>query len=211
VNDAKLQKILSAQRARKRTVSSASAKTPTEVISTLFAAFFMMVVIPAAFTAVIPRMTVELKRDAFGVSVRTCAHTLLFVPFYCQQEQGVTKVELELHEGERVGYNPQLSEAMNQSQRRERSADNAVIYFVGSGEGASVMIELDRIDDVQAQAQKFIDSKTGNALSFSFFAHSAGLYVGGLMSLFALLFPPLFGLAIVRGVLARPYWPFDCC
>jgi hypothetical protein len=191
------------------THSTAKRSSKHADFSTLFSAFLILVVIPGAFTAVLPRMTVEMQRDASGVSVQTCTHALLFVPYYCQHEQAVTRVVLELHKGERVPYNPQLREGMNQAHRRGQTADNAVIYFFGSGEGASVMIAPERMDDVQAQAQTFIDSKVGNTLSFSFFAHSAGLYVGGLLSLFALLFPPLLGLAIVRRVLDRPYWPFD--
>ncbi len=71
------------------------------------------------------------------------------------------------------------------------------------------MIELERMEEVQVKAQTFIDNQESGALPFSFYAHAAGFYVGGFLSLFALLFPPLLGLAIVRRVLGQPYWPFD--
>ena len=178
-------------------------------LSTLFGAFFILIVIPACFTAVTPRTTVELRREASGVSVEACMHTLLFIPYYCQREQGVSKVELEVHEGERVGYNSQLSKEENQLHRRGKTAPNAIIYFVGTGAGADVMIDVGEMEEVQAQAQMFIDSKQGSTQSFTFYAHNAGFYVGGFLTLFSLLFPPLFGLAITRRVLDRPYWPFD--
>jgi hypothetical protein len=178
-------------------------------LSTLFGAFFILIVIPACFTAVTPRTTVELRREASGVSVEACMHTLLFIPYYCQREQGVTKVELEVHEGERVGYNSQLSKEENQLHRRGKTAPNAIIYFVGTGAGADVMIDVGDMDEVQAQAQIFIDSKQDATQSFTFYAHNAGFYVGGFMTLLSLLFPPLMGLAIIRRLLDRPYWPFD--
>lgn len=178
-------------------------------LSTLFGAFFILIVIPACFTAVAPRTTVELQRDASGVSVEACMHTLLFVPYYCQRAQGVTKVELEVHAGERVGYDSQRSAYENQLHRRGTTEANAIIYFVGSGEGADVMIDLGDMEDVQAQAQRFIDAKQGDAQSFVFYAHNAGFYVGAFMTLLSLLFLPLMGLAVVRRVIDRPYWPFD--
>lgn len=178
--------------------------------TTQFGAFLFLVVFPATFTAVAPRATVELQRDTSGVSVTICAHTLFVIPYWCQHEQGVRRVELEFSSGERVGYNAQLSADANRVNRRGKTEDNATIHFFGNGEGASAMVETGRMDEVLAQAQSFIDDRGSRSLGLSFFAHRVmGLYVGGLLSLLVLLWLPLAGLAIVRRVLGRPYWPFD--
>ncbi len=178
--------------------------------TTQFGAFLFLVVFPATFTVVAPRATVQLQRDASGVHVTICAHTLFFIPYWCQRERDVRRVELEFSSGERVGYNAHLSEADNRVNRRGKTEDNATIHFLGAGEGASAMVEVDRMDEVLAQAQGFIDDRNGRSLDLSFYAHRVmGLYVGGLLSLLVLLWLPLAGLAIVRRVLGRPYWPFD--
>lgn len=178
--------------------------------TTQFGAFLFLVVFPATFTAVAPRSTVELRRDASAVSVTVCAHTLFVIPYWCQHEQGVRRVELEFSSGERVGYNAHLSADANRVNRRGKTEDNATIHFLGAGEGASAMVEIGRMDEVLAQAQGFIDDGGSRSLELSFFAHRVmGLYVGGLLSLLVLLWLPLAGLAIARRVLGRPYWPFD--
>jgi len=178
--------------------------------TTQFGAFLFLVVFPATFTAVAPRATVQLQRDASGVHVTICAHTLFFIPYWCQRERDVRRVELEFSSGERVGYNAHLSEEANRVNRRGKTEDNAAIHFLGAGEGASAMVEVDRMDEVLAQAQGFIDDRNGRSLDLSFYAHRVmGLYVGGLLSLLVLLWLPLASLAIVRRVLGRPYWPFD--
>ncbi|MBK6728367.1 MAG: hypothetical protein IPG63_14145 [Xanthomonadales bacterium] len=178
--------------------------------TTQFGAFLFLVVFPATFTAVAPRTTVALQRDASGVRVTTCAHTLFFIPYWCQHERDVRRVELEFSSGERVGFNAHLSEYANRVNRRGKTEDNATIHFLGAGEGASAMVEVDLMDEVLAQAQGFIDDPQSRALDLSFYAHRVmGLYVGGLLSLLVLLWLPLAGLAIVRRVLGRPYWPFD--
>lgn len=178
--------------------------------STQFGAFLLLVLFPAAFTAVSPRNTVHLQRDGDGVRVAVCAHTLFFIPYWCQHERGVRRVELEFSLGERLGYNAQMSEHANQVHRRGDSADNAVIHFLGAGDGASAMIEVGRMDAVLAQVQRFIDDRGSGSLRLSFFGHRGlGLYVGGLLSLLVLLWLPLAGLAIVRRALGRPLWPFD--
>lgn len=178
-------------------------------LSTLFGLFFILILIPACFTAVLPRTTVKLQRQGSGVSVEACMHTLLIIPYYCQTEHGVRKVELEVYEGERVGYNSQLSKAENQRHRRGTTAANAIIYFLGTGPGADVMIDLGSMDEVLARAQMFIDGNDDATHAFTFYAHNAGFYLGIFMTLLASLFPPLIGLTIVRRVLDRPYWPFD--
>lgn len=175
-----------------------------------FGLFLFFVFFPATFTAVAPRATVELKREAAGVSVTTCSHTLFFIPYWCQTERRVARIELELHEGERVGYNAHLSEAMNRVNRRGKTEDSAVIHFLGDGEGASVMIEIGRMNDVLAQAQAFLHDSDREALTLSFFAHRVmGLYVALPISLLVLIYIPLLGLTLVRLALGRPYWPFD--
>jgi len=180
--------------------------------TTHFGLFLFFVIFPASFTAVVPRATVALQRDAAGVQVTLCAHTLFVIPYWCQHEQRAQRVELEVSSGERVGYNAQLSKQANELHRRGYTEDNAVIHFIGEApsEGASAMIEIGRMDDVLAQAQGFIDDPQSSALNLSFYGHRAlGLYVGGGLSLLVLLWMPLAGLAIVRRVLGRPYWPFD--
>ncbi|MGQ0800241.1 MAG: hypothetical protein ACT4NL_09040 [Pseudomarimonas sp.] len=178
--------------------------------TTQFGLFLFFVIFPASFTAVAPRATVELHRDASGVSATVRSHALFFIPYWRQHEQRVTRVELELSQGERVGYNAQLSADMNRVNRRGRTEDSAVIHFLGDGEGASAMIELGRMDAVLAQTQQFLDDPDSTSLSLSFMAHRVmGLYVGGLLSLLVLLYLPLLGLTLTRLLLRRPYWPFD--
>lgn len=180
--------------------------------TTQFGLFVFFVFFPATWTAIAPRSTVELRRDADGVSVSVCAHTLFFIPYYCQQARGVRRIELEFDAGERVGFNSQLSADMNQLHRRGKTEDSAVIHFLtddGSAE-ASAMIELGRMDALLQEAQAFLDDPTRRSLQQSFYAHRIlGLYVGGLFSLLVLLYLPLLGLTLVRRVLRRPYWPFD--
>jgi hypothetical protein len=177
-----------------------------------FGLFLFFVVFPAAFTALAPRSTVHLYRDTAGVMVTVCAHTLYFIPYWCRQETRVTRVDLEFSRGERVGYNAHLSAHANQVQRRGRTEDNAVIQFIGDAgsDSASAMIEIGRMDAVLAQAQGFIDDPNSSSLALSFMAHRVlSLYIGLPLSLLVLLYLPLLGLAIVRRVLGRPYWPFD--
>ena len=177
--------------------------------TTQFGAFLILVVFPATFTAVAPRTTVQLHRDGANVSATVSTHTLLVIPYWRQVESRVNRIEVEIDEGERVGYNAHLSEDMNRVNRRGRTEDSAVIHFRGEGEGASAMIELGQMNEVAAQAQTFLDDPNSQSLDFTFYAHRViGLYVGLPVSLLALLYLPLLGLAIVRKVLKRPYWPF---
>lgn len=178
--------------------------------TTQFGAFVFFFVFPATFTAVAPRVTVDLQRESAGVHVTVRNHALFFLPYWQQQESRVSRVELEIDEGERVGYNAHLSKQLNEVQRRGRSEDSAVLHFVGEGDGASAMIEMGQMDDVLAQVQAFLDTRESGHLHLSFFAHRVmGLYIGLPISLLVLLYLPLLGLAIVRLVLKRPYWPFD--
>ena len=135
---------------------------------------------------------------------------MFFIPYWCQHERDVRRVELEFSSGERVGFNAQISEDASRVKRRGKTEDRATIHFLGAGEGASAMVEVDRMDELLAQAQGFIDDRNSRSLDLSFYAHRVmGLYVGGLLSLLVLPWLPLAGIAIVRRVLGRPYWPFD--
>ncbi len=175
-----------------------------------FGLFLFLVVFPVTFTAVVPRYTLELRRDDQGVNATVSAHALLVVPYWRQHEHAVTRVELEFDQGERVGYNTQLSESENRVNRRGRSEDSAVIHFIGDDDGASAMIELGLAEPVLAQSQKFLDDPGQASFSTSFMAHRVlGLYVAGPFCLLVLLYLVLLSLAVTRRVLGRPYWPFD--
>ena len=183
---------------------------PRGDFTTQFGAFLFLVFFPATFTAVVPRATVELRRDANVVSATVVSHTLFFIPYWKQHEGNVQRVELELDDGERVGFNSQLSADANRLNRRGRTEASAVIHFMGELESASAMVEMGRKDEVLQQAQAFLDDRNSTTLSLSFYAHRVmGLYVGSLLSLLVLLYLPLLGLSITRRVLGRPYWPFD--
>jgi hypothetical protein len=180
--------------------------------TTHFGAFLILVFFPALWTAISPRVTVEMQRRAEGVHVLTCAHTLFVIPYWCQTQARVTRLELEVFAGERMRYRSDDPAPFNRPNQPRYTEPNATLHFLGDdfGEGASVMVEIGRMDEVLAQAQAFLDDPRSASLSQSFYAHRPfGLYLGLPFSLLVLLWLPLVGLAITRKLLGRPYWPFD--
>ena len=180
--------------------------------TTQFGAFLILVFFPALWTAIAPRVTVDLRRDAEGVRVVTCAHTLFVIPYWCQTQPRVVRLELEVHDGERIPYRSNDPAPFNRPNQPRYTEPNATLHFYADdfGDGVSTMVEIGRMDEVLAQTQAFLDDPRSASLQLSFYAHRLfGLYLGVPFSLLVLLWLPLVGLAITRKVLGRPYWPFD--
>lgn len=179
--------------------------------TTQFGAFLILVFFPALWTAIAPRITVELQRHPGGVSVETCSHTLLLIPYWCQREPRVSRIELEVHAGERIPYRSDDPAPFNRRNQPRYTEDNATLFFLSEDftDGVSTMVEIGRMEDVLAQSQAFLDDPRSQSLRLDFYAHRFfGLYLGIAFSLLVLLYLPLLGLSITRRVLRRPYWPF---
>jgi len=180
--------------------------------TTQFGAFLILVFFPALWTAIAPRITLDLERTAEGVSVTTCAHTLHFIPYYCQHKARVQRIELEVHAGERIPYRSSDPSPFKRRNEDRHTEPNATLHLFGDDldEGVSLMVEIGRMDEVLAQSQAFLDDPNSTSLRQTFYAHRVfGLYLGVPFCLLVLLYLPLLGLSLTRLALRRPYWPFD--
>ncbi len=172
--------------------------------------FLIFVVFPASWTAIAPLSRIKLERSNQSTTATVSQCMFFVVPYYTQHLTNVSEVSVETFEGEKQGFNANLSEAENRLHRRGDSEDNSELVLSNAeGDEVRAPIDLKSRDAVQSGIEDFIDREEAAQYSVNIPANRTLFLLSFPIAMLTVLYGMTQAHALARFILGNPYWPLS--